>query len=270
MGEILQAFVQQTFMQNALIGGMLASIVCGLIGPLVVVRRIGYIAGGISHTILAGMGISYWLGQDPMIGATVSALLSAIVIGWVSLHWKDKEDTIISALWAGGMATGILFIAKSPGYGVDLLSYLFGNILLIPSDGLWIIGVLGLGMLFLMSVFYQQLLASSFDEEFAKIRGLNVKFYTYLLYCLVALAVVILIQVVGLILVIALLSLPAATIRFFSNSLKTMMILSSLFGALCVIIGLSASYSMNLPAGPIIILLATFGYLITILKTSLK
>ena len=120
-------------MQNALMGGILASLACGIIGSYVVVKRIGYLAGGIAHAVLGGMGIAYYLGRSPIEGALVAAIVFAFILGWVSLRMQQQEDTIIGALWAGGMAVGILFISKTPGYNVDLMSFLFGNILMIAS-----------------------------------------------------------------------------------------------------------------------------------------
>ena len=141
MSSFLEAVSTQPFMQNALMGGILASVACGAIGSYVVVKRIGYLAGGIAHAVLGGMGIAYYLGRSPIEGALVSALVFAFILGWVSLRMQQQEDTIIGALWAGGMAVGILFISQTPGYNVDLMSFLFGNILMIASEDLyWIAG----------------------------------------------------------------------------------------------------------------------------------
>ena len=142
MSTFLEAVTTQPFMQNALMGGVLASVACGAIGSYVVVKRIGYLAGGIAHAVLGGMGIAYYLGRSPIEGALVSALIFAFILGWVSLRMHQQEDTIIGALWAGGMAVGILFISQTPGYNVDLMSFLFGNILMIaPEDLYWIAGL---------------------------------------------------------------------------------------------------------------------------------
>ena len=207
MNPFLEALVSQPFMQNALLGGLLASVACGVAGSYVVVRRIGYIAGGIAHAVLGGMGLAYFLGRSPVGGAIIAALVAALIIGWVSIRWKKQEDTTISALWAVGMAVGVLLIARTPGYNVDLMSYLFGNILMIPQSHLNLIFWLDVGIVLLVLLFFKQLLAVSFDEEFARLRQVSVDFFSLLLLCLVALTVVILIQVVGLILVIALLAL---------------------------------------------------------------
>jgi len=270
METFLEAALNQTFLQNALIGGLLASVACGIVGSFVVVKRIGYIAGGIAHAVLGGMGIAYYFGYSPIGGAIVAALLSAGVIGWINLHWKQQEDTIISALWSVGMATGVLFIARTPGYNVDLMSYLFGNILMIPRQDLYLIFALDLAIAVIILLFYKQFLAVAFDEEFARLRGVRVDFFYLLLLALVSLTVVILIQVVGLIMVIALLTLPAAIAGHFVHSLAKMMVLATLFGAFFTTGGLFISYQPDLPAGATTVLLAGLGYLLSSLFASLR
>ena len=257
-------------MQNALAGGLLASVACGAIGSYVVVKRIGYLAGGIAHAVLGGMGIAYYLGRPPIEGALVSALVFAFILGWVSLRMQQQEDTIIGALWAGGMAVGILFISQTPGYNVDLMSFLFGNILMIASDDLYWIA--GLDVLILLSVFlfYKQFIAVSFDEEFARLRGIPVERFYLLFLSLVALTVVILIQIVGLILVIALLTLPAAIAGQYVRSLSLMMFLAPLLGMLFTTGGLALSYQPDLPPGPTIILLAGAFYLVSLVLNQIK
>ncbi|MCK4608178.1 MAG: metal ABC transporter permease [Gammaproteobacteria bacterium] len=250
-----------SFLHYALIGGILASIACGIIGPFVVVKKISYISGGIAHTVLAGLGIAYFLGGDPIVGALIAALIAALIIGWVSISAKKYEDTIISVLWALGMAVGIIFITKTPGYNVDLMSYLFGNILFISSTDLYLLLALDLVIIVTVFCLYKQFLAVCFDAEFARLRGLPVKFYYLLLLCLMALAVVSLIQVVGLILVMALLTIPAAIARQYVSSIAKMMLVSIILGAVFTAVGLSLSYITNLPTGATIILLAGVAFL---------
>ncbi|MCD4689316.1 MAG: metal ABC transporter permease [Desulfuromonadaceae bacterium] len=262
MEDFLHALITQNFMQNALIGGLLASVACGIAGSYVVVKRIGYMAGGIAHAVLGGMGLAYFLGRDPVAGAIITALLAALVIGVVGIYWRKQEDTAISALWAVGMAAGVLFISATPGYNVDLMSYLFGNILMIPRHNLYLIFWLDLGIVLFVLLFYKQLLAVSFDEEFAELRQVPVKLFSLLLLCLVALTVVILIQVVGLIMVIALLALPAAIAGQFVNALGKMMIVAMVLGVLFTSGGLAASYQYDLPSGAVTVLLTGLAYLL--------
>src|SRR5699024_8622267 len=205
--EFWETLTTTTFLQNALVAGALASLGCGIVGSFVVVKRIGFLAGGIAHTVLGGMGVAYYLGGSPLIGALGAALLAALLIGWVSLRWREREDTLISALWSVGMAVGVIFISRTPGYNVDLMSYLFGNILMVSQGQLYLMMAVDVVIIVTMVLFYKQFLAISFDEEFARLRGVSVTFFYLLLLCMVALTVVLLVQVVGLILVIALLVL---------------------------------------------------------------
>lgn len=260
--NIIDAVLSQSFLQYAMIAGLLASIGCGIMGTYVVVKRIGFLAGGISHAVLGGMGIAYFLGGSPVLGAVIAAIIAALLIGWVNLRWRENEDTIIAALWSIGMALGIIFISKTPGYNVDLMSYLFGNILMVPRDYLYFMAGLDFILLVIVVVFYKHFMAVCFDEEFARLRGINVEFFYLLLLCLVALTVVLLIQIVGLILVIALLVLPAAIAQQFAHSLKRIMITSILLGATFSVAGILASYEPDLPAGATIILLAGTSYLL--------
>ena len=270
MNSFLEVVSSQSFMQNAIAGGILASVACGAIGSYVVVKKIGYLAGGIAHAVLGGMGIAYYLGRSPIEGALVSAIVFAFILGWVSLRMQQQEDTIIGALWAGGMAVGILFISQTPGYNVDLMSFLFGNILMIASEDLYWIAGLDLIILVIVFLFYKQFIAVSFDEEFARLRGIPVERFYLLFLSLVALTVVILIQIVGLILVIALLTLPAAIAGLYVRSLSLMMILAALFGMIFTTGGLAISYQPDLPPGPTIILLAGAFYLVSLILNRIK
>lgn len=261
MLEFFEVLKNQSFMQNAVIIGLLASVACGVMGTYVVVKRIVFISGGIAHTVLGGMGIAYYYGYNPIHGAVVSALIAALVIGFVSLRFHQHEDTLIGALWAMGMAVGILFIYKTPGYNVDLMSYLFGNILMVERESIHLLGYLDALIILSVLLLYKRFLAVCFDEEYSRVQGIGVVSTYLFLLCLIALTVVILIQVVGIILVIALLTLPAATARFFARSLCQMMILASLLGAVFTTSGLMASYQPNLPAGATIIVIAGLAYL---------
>jgi zinc transport system permease protein len=264
VAEFFQGLINQPFLQHALLGGLLASLGCGIIGSYVVVNRITFLAGGIAHTALGGMGIAYYLGVDPIFGALAAALTGALIIGTVSLRWRQHEDTLIGALWAIGMAVGVLFISRTPGYNADLMSYLFGNILMISDGDLYLMALLDGMILMLVTLFYKVFLAVSFDEEFARLRGVPVGFIYLLLLCMVALTVVLLIRVVGLILVIALLTLPAAIAGQYLRSLWRMMVLATLLGTLFSSAGLAVSYGPDLPAGATIIILAGSVYLISL------
>jgi zinc transport system permease protein len=270
MGEFLAAVASQGFLQQALLAGLLASLGCGLIGPFVIVKRIAFLAGGIAHSVLGGMGAAVYFGFDPLLGALLAAVLAALLIGWVRLTWHTGEDTAIGALWAIGMAVGILFISRTPGYTTDLMSFLFGNILLVPARELGFMAVLDLLLLVTVGLFYRQFVAVAFDEEFARLRGVPVALFYLLLLVLVAITVVLMIQVVGLILVIALLTLPAAVAGQWTRSLAAMMLVATLLGAALTSGGLALSYAPDLPAGPVIILLAGAIYLISAVAAGIR
>lgn len=263
MTEFLTALSEHGFLQRALAGGLLASIGCGVMGTYVVVQRISLLAGGIAHAVLGGMGVAYFFGHAPLNGALVAAVVAALIIGFVKLKLREREDTVIAAIWAVGMAVGIVFITKTPGYNADLMGYLFGNILMIGTRDLWLIAALDVAILLLVGLFYRQFLAVCFDAEFARVRGVRVDRYYLLLLVLVALTVVMLIQVVGLILVIALMTLPAAIASRFLSSLSAIMVAAVLLGAFFTTAGLALSYGPDLATGPVIILLAGGTYLLT-------
>jgi zinc transport system permease protein len=270
MISFFQALTTHAFLQNAVLAGILASVACGIVGSYVVVRRMSFISGGIAHAVLGGMGIAYFMGARPMIGAVIAALIFALLIGWVSLQAHQHEDTLIGALWAVGMAVGILFIYKTPGYAVDLLSYLFGNILMVSAENVVLVLVLDIVIVGTVLLFFKGFMAVCFDEEFARLQGIHVKSLYIGLLCLIALTVVILVQVVGIVLVIALLTLPAAIARQWTNSLRQMMVAASLGGLLFVLSGLSTAYSFDLPAGATIVLISGLFFIASTVAQALS
>ncbi len=265
MVDFIDGLLHHPFLQRALLAGILASIGCGLVGPFVVAKRISYLAGGIAHAVLGGMGIAYYLGFPPIRGALVAAVVAALLIGGIVLKRRQYEDTLIGTVWAVGMAIGVLFIAKTPGYNVDLMSYLFGNILLVSQSDLYIMVGVDLTIALVFSLFYKQFLAVAFDEEFARTRGVRVGLFYLLLLVMVALTVVLLIRVVGLILTIALLTLPAAIARHFVDTLFGIIGLAIPLGVLFTCSGLGVSYTSDLPAGAIITLVTGGVYALSTL-----
>ncbi len=270
MAECLSALTDPSvpFIRYALIAGILSSASFGIVGSFVVVKRISYIAGAVSHAALAGIGAALYLHHalglsfiSPLFGAVAAALLSALIIALVGIRATEREDTVIGTIWAVGMAIGLLFMARTPGY-IDPMSYLFGNILLIGKTELYLILFLDLVVLTLSLLFYQQFLAVSFDEEYTRLRGLPTRFYYVLLIILVALSVVLMVTVVGIVMVIALLTIPAAAAGLFSSVLWRMMLLAGLFCALFTSIGLATSYLFDLPSGSTTIVFAGTVYLL--------
>ncbi|MDD3471190.1 MAG: metal ABC transporter permease [Syntrophaceae bacterium] len=271
MHQFLTDLRSYEFLQNALLASILVSSASGVIGPFVVVRRISYLAGSISHTVLGGIGAVIFFNTlypqnriDPLWGAAFTALLSALIIGLVSLHAKQREDTVIGAMWAIGMALGIVFIAKTPGYTSDLMGYLFGNILMVTEQDLYLLVILDILILGAVMLFYNQFLAVCFDEEFASLRGLNIDIYYLSLLAMTALTVVGLVTVVGIVMCIALLTLPAAIASLFSNSLWKIMLMSTLLSVLFTSSGLIMSYLPDIPPGATTILLAGGTYLLAL------
>jgi len=263
------------FFQRALAAGLLAAVACGIVGTFVVVRRIASISGGLSHAAFGGVGLGYLLGFEPMLGALGFGVLSALGIGVAELRLRQGLDTLIAMVWAVGMALGILFVSLAPGQAPDLLGYLFGNILLVSPGYVGLVALLDLLIVGTVLLLFRRLRAVAFDEEFAWVVGVPVEALFLLLLTLVALTVVVLIRVVGVILVIALLTIPAAVARHWTDRLSRMIALAVLTGAasiaagLFLTFGLSSEFGIDIPTGPSIILLAAAVYGVSAVARSL-
>ncbi|MBN1380610.1 MAG: metal ABC transporter permease [Deltaproteobacteria bacterium] len=262
--------LQMQFMQNALMAGILVSIVCGIIGSLVVVNRIVFLAGGIAHAAYGGIGLACFMGWPYLAGTVGFSLCSAGVMAAVTLKAKHRVDAMVGVIWAVGMAIGIILLDHTPGYNVDLMSYLFGSILAVPRSDLWQMAVITLWVFAIVTYYYNDFLAMSFDDEFARLRNIPVTFLYCLLLGMIALSVVMVIRVVGLILVIALLTIPPFIAEKFTGTLQAMMVASSILSCLFTLIGLWLSYQLNLTSGATIILVAATGFLISLLWERFK
>jgi zinc transport system permease protein len=260
---VLEAF-QFDFMRNALLSGVLVSIACGLVGSLVVVNRIVFISGGIAHAAYGGIGLAFYLGLPPSLGAALFSIASSMVMGIVSLQNKQRADTVIGVIWAIGMAIGIILIDLTPGYNVDLMSYLFGSILSVPGMDIWFMLILDICILGIVWLFYKEFLAMSYDEEFSFVVGIPVTALYFILLGMIALSVVMVIRIVGLILVIALLTIPPYIAEKYTISLAKMMIFSSCLGILFTVIGLWFSYAYNLTSGATIIMVAGLTFFLSL------
>lgn len=256
--------LQFEFMRNALMAGLLASVICGVIGTLIVVNRLVFLSGGIAHSAYGGIGLAFFLGLPYMVGAFSFSLFSAMIMAAVSTRSKQRADTIIGVMWAVGMAVGILLIDLTPGYNVDLMSYLFGSILSVPRSDLLVMTIAGTGILLLVFYFFNDLLVMSYDEEFALVRGVPVRRLYYMLIGIVAITVVMMVQVVGLILVIALLTIPPYISEKYTKSLAQMMVLSCCLGGVFTTSGLWISYRFDLTSGATIIFLAGTVFLLSL------
>lgn len=273
-GSFIEALRANSFLQMALFAGFAASLTSGIIGSYVVVKRIVFISGSIAHSVLGGMGVCLWLKRaygvewiTPLDGALIAALISALLIGWIHLKYREREDTVIAAIWSTGMSIGVIFIALTPGYNVELMNFLFGNILWVSRSDLWML--LGLDVLVVITtaIFHRRFLAICFDQEQSLLQGISFNSLYLLLLCLVAISVVLLIQVVGAILVIAMLAIPAAIAAGVTYRLSMMMCIAVLLGCLFTFTGTTISYYLNWPPGATISLTAALFYTLSLCRT---
>jgi len=257
---MITEMLNYSFMQNAFFAAILASILCGIIGTFVVTKRMVFISGGISHAAFGGLGLFFFLGLDPILGAFTIALLSSVILGLYSPDKINSQDANIGVLWSVGMAMGILFITLSTrSYTPNLMSYLFGNILMVYRENLYFMAVLTLAVVILIFLFFKYFLSIAFDEEFARLQDVPVPLFRILLMTMTGLTIVALIQMVGIILVIALLTIPTMISMLFLNDFKKVLFFSILVSLFLTFTGIILSYYLDLPTGPVIII---FGALI--------
>jgi len=255
------------FFQNALWAGILVSIACAVIGTYVVINRIVFITGGIAHAAYGGIGLGVFLGLNPVAGAVIFSLMAALGMGTVSYKTKQRIDTLIGVMWAVGMAIGIIFADLTHGYQAGLMSYLFGSILTISKMDLVLMGALDILVVGMALLFYRQWLSISFDPEFSEIMGLPVKRFYLLLLSLTALTVVVVMRMVGIIMVIALLTIPPAIANRFFTSLKKIMAFACLLGIFFTVAGMVISFYLDLTSGAMIILVAGVAYFVSLAVT---
>ncbi len=257
---MVQSILSYNFMQNALAAAVVASLICGIIGTIIVEKGLVSMSGGIAHASFGGIGLGYFIGIEPIIGGLLVATGASLGVGQIQRKTRTKADTVISMFWSAGMALGILFIALTPGYPPDMTSYLFGDILTVSDIYLRIMLVLAIGMSLLVFMFFNYFKLYLFDEEYAAILGINVLGLERTVYVMIALSIVVLIKVVGIILALALLTIPTATAKLFSDRLSTIMLLATIFGVVYSLTGLCISYYLDIPSGASIILNAIVIY----------
>ena len=263
--------LQFEFMQNAIAAGLLAGIICGIMGTMVVVNRIVFLAGGIAHASYGGIGLAFYFGWPLQAGTILFSLASAMGMAGVTLTSRHRADTVIGVIWAMGMACGVILLDLTPGYNVDLMSYLFGSILTVPRWDLAVMAALTLFIAGFVAYFYTDLLALSYDEEFARIRGVPTRCLYFAQIALIAVSIVMVIQVVGLILVIALLTIPPFIVERYAGSLFQMMVGASILGMLFTFCGLLIAYAFNITSGAAIVLVAgLFFFVVKTLELILK
>ena len=255
--------LQYDFFRNALLAAFLSSIVCGIIGTYIVSRRLVFISGGITHSSFGGIGLAYFMGFNPIIGALIFSLLSAFGIEFLSKRSDLREDSAIGMIWTIGMALGIIFIAATPGYSPNLMTYLFGSILTVASYDLIAMLVLAIVVIFIFVFFYRTILYVAFDDEYARTRRLPVDFINYLMLSLISFAIVLNIRIVGVILLISFLTIPQVTANIFTKEFKGMLVLSVIFALLGSGVGLLVSYRFNIPSGPSIICVFVLVFLLS-------
>ena len=253
------------FMRNAIIAGLFASLICGVIGSFIVVNRLVFLTGGIAHAAYGGIGIALFFGIPFILGTLGFALIAALIMTAVLLKAKSRADTFIGVIWAVGMATGIILLDLTPGYNVNLMSYLFGSILAVQTSDIWWMAGLSIITIIAAVFFYRDLLAISYDDEFARLRGVPVNLIYFLFIGLIAVSIVMFVRVVGLILVIALLTIPPYIAEKYSGSLSMMMVKATLLAVLFNLSGLWLAYAFNLTSGATIILVAASGFFISIM-----
>lgn len=259
------------FFSNAVLAALFTSISCGIIGTYIVTKRIVFISGGITHTSFGGIGIGYFLGINPLIGAVVFAILSALGIEYISKKTEVREDSAIAIFWSFGMAIGIIFIYLTPGYAPNLMSFLFGSILTVTSQELLLIIALSVINIIYFSVFYKTILFIAFDQEFSKTRGVPIMFFNYFTIILVALTIVLSIKVAGIILILSLLTIPQSTSNIYLKDFKQIIYSSIAISIIASFAGLSISYYLNIPSGATIIFtLIVFFILVRIFKSIKK
>ena len=271
MPSFLEALMSNSLLMAALLAGFAASIVSGIIGSYVVVKRIVFIAGSISHAVLSGIGICIWLERaqgiswvSPLFGALIAAVLSAVILGWIHLHYRQREDSVIAALWSIGMAIGILFISQTPGFNVELTNFLIGNILWVSQTDLYILWGLDICTILIVICLHKRFLAICFDEEQARLQGIAVNSLYMLLLILIAVSIVLLIQVVGVVLVMTMLTIPAAIANLVTFSLSRMMLVAIVLSGLFCFSGNAVAYHFDWPTGATIALIAGLVYVVSI------
>lgn len=262
---MISAILNYPFMQQAFLAALLSSVICGIMGTIIVEKRMVSLSSGIAHASFGGIGAGYFLGIEPIIGGFVFAVITSLSVGNIQKKTGANTGTIVSMFWSAGMALGILFIFLTPGYPPDMTSYLFGDILAVNKTYLWIMLAMTIIVVIVIMSYFNYWKIYLFDEDYAQIMGINTKAFEIVLYILVALSVVILIKVVGIILSIALLSIPPAISRLFTEKLLAMMILSGIIGVIFTLSGLTASYYLNIPSGASIILIGTACYFVVLL-----
>lgn len=261
---MIEAILNYNYMQHALIAAILTSVICGIMGTIIVEKKLVSMSGGIAHASFGGIGAGYFFGIEPIIGGLLFAVMTSLTVGQIKRKYEVNADAVVSMFWSGGMAIGILFVALTPGYPPDMTSYLFGDILTVNRVYLYVMAGLSIIVVAVFALLYNYWKLYLFDEEYAGIIGIKTVILETILYILISLSIVVLIKVVGIILSIAMLTIPPLVARQLTNKLNKIMIYSGLIGAFFTITGLTLSYYLNIPSGATIILVAILTYFVVL------
>ena len=255
--------LQYTFFQNALWGSLLISIACGIVGTYVVSRRMVFISGGITHASFGGLGLGFYLGVNPFLTALAFSILSAFGIEWISRTHHVREDSAISAVWSLGMAIGAVFIVLTPGYAPNLSSYLFGNILTVSGNDIFVALVVVTFLCVMLFLFYHPIVVTAFDRDFALTQGIPVRAIEYVMTCFIAVTIILSIRLVGIMLLMSLLTVPQMTVNLLTSNFKRIIWGSILIGFLACVAGLFFSYYLQAPSGAFIIIILIVFFITT-------
>ncbi|MCU4163164.1 metal ABC transporter permease [Carboxylicivirga caseinilyticus] len=260
-----------SFFKNALLAAILTSTVAGIVGTYIVARRNVFISGGITHASFGGMGIAYFFGLSPLLGAALFAIASALGIEWSSKKAGLREDSAIAIIWSLGMAIGIIFVFLTPGYTPNLMGFLFGDILTVKITDLILLAVLAVIIVVLTIIYYQPILFTAFDSEYAQTVGYKSTLIRYIISIVIAISIVLSIKIMGIILVLSLFTIPPSAANLFSKSFKSIIWYSVIISLTGSIAGLLFAYLFDLPSGATIIFTLTGIYvLLRILKTIIR
>ena len=257
--------LQFGFITRALVGAIIVGIVCSVLGTYVVLRGMAFFGDALAHTILPGVVIAFLLGWPLAVGALIFGVLTAVGIGFLTERGTLKEDTAIGVIFAGLFALGVALLSASNNYTIDLAHFLFGNLLGVSITDLWVIAGLGAVILSTIYLFYKEFLVISFDEVLAVTLRLPTTFLRYLMLVLIAVTIVTALQVVGIALMLAMFVTPAATASLLTRRLPTMMAVAALIGAFSGVIGVYASFYLNVASGAAVVLIATLIFILVFL-----
>lgn len=264
--DFFTSLISYSFLQNAFIAAVLSGIACGIVGTYIISRRMVFLSGGITHASFGGIGIAYYLGLNPIGGAMVFAVLSALGVEWASAKGRIREDSAIGIVWSVGMAIGLLFIYLTPGYAANLMTYLFGDVLTVSHSNIIALAVLAVVLIGVMLFFGRPIIYAAFDREFAKSQGVRADAILTLMTVLTSVAIVLSIRIVGIVLLISLLTIPPVIASSFTKSYMRIVTLSSLFAVIGNVVGLYVAYKIDLPVGvSTIILLAIALFVVKLL-----